>query len=346
MASQIYGDPGEYQKTREETLYYIISHNRKFSVFDTDIDWRLSEQRVNRTWGGSLELAGMSELYKVGIKVWELSSSGELVARFDNTDVAATKGLQVLNLVRHRGVHYDSVILGNQEVISGAVCLPKVVLHDTSVLNEISPTTSSFRKQRSTSTAESANLESFSSRSHGTLMKNMDSNVEKDHNNRSVLSMDILTFDKLQHPMVFTETSVKDLTKTPLSDTNLNGSTSGSSFNACPCTSNTSGIRSALIPSDNEPTFGRHSLRCRLAGRGSRIPESNTQNRSRLSVAKLTDDRKECNSMTTIDVLPLQIEEPDESSNLGGNVPLAIEDSIIIDWECIGVNGSSMQNLT
>ena len=272
----------------------------------------------------------MSELYKVGIKVWELSPSGELVARFDNTNEPATKGLQALNLVRHRGVHYDSVILGNQEFfsMSGADCLPKAVSRET-VLSEISLTDSSLSKQPATSTPVCVNLELLPARSHGTLIKNMISNVEKDEKNMS-LPMDMNTFDKSHHPQVSLERSMKDLTKVP-SDTNLNGSMSGNSYNACPCATNESEIKSSLILPDDEPNFGGDSLPCTLSGVDIGTPESNNHNRSLVSVAELTNDRKECKLLNAIDLLPPWIEEPDGTSNSEIHVPSVIEEALIMD---------------
>ena len=104
-ARKIYGDAERYQQVRDETVDYIISEKSHFSAFDTDIDRRLSEQLLKRTWGGHLEIAAMSELYIVHIKVWELSSSGELAAPFDNTNLATSKVLECLYLVRHRRIH-------------------------------------------------------------------------------------------------------------------------------------------------------------------------------------------------------------------------------------------------
>ena len=56
----------------------------------------------------------MSELYNVGIKVWELDPAGELTSPFDTTPAAVSKGLGTIHLARHRGVHYNSVIPQNQ----------------------------------------------------------------------------------------------------------------------------------------------------------------------------------------------------------------------------------------
>ena len=116
VARQIYGDQEQYQKVRFEIAEWVITHKKYFSVFGTDIDERISEQLMNRSWGGDLELEAMSEHYNVGIFVWELSQSGLLVAPFDNTTLAASKGLQILYLVRHVGVHYNVVVGKNREL--------------------------------------------------------------------------------------------------------------------------------------------------------------------------------------------------------------------------------------
>ena len=102
VARQIYGDQEQYQKVREETVDYVINHRRYFTEFETDIDERLSKQLMNHSWGGNLEIAAISKLYDVGILVRELSQSGQLVAPFDNSKLAAAKGRPILYLVRHR----------------------------------------------------------------------------------------------------------------------------------------------------------------------------------------------------------------------------------------------------
>ena len=56
VARQVYGDPEKYQKVRDEVVDHIISHKSYFSSFDTDIDKRLSEQMINCSLGGNLEI--------------------------------------------------------------------------------------------------------------------------------------------------------------------------------------------------------------------------------------------------------------------------------------------------
>ena len=116
VARQIYGNQEQYQRVREETVDYIISNKDYFSWFETEIDERLTEQLFNRSWGGHLEIEAMSELYNVGILIWELSQSGQLVAPFDNRALAASKGLRILYLTRHRKTHYNVVIWKNREL--------------------------------------------------------------------------------------------------------------------------------------------------------------------------------------------------------------------------------------
>ena len=76
----------------------------------------MSEQKSNGSWGGNLEIVAISELYDIGIKIFELGPSDELKTTFDNTLVAIAKGLRTLFLARHRRVHYDSVIQQNQKL--------------------------------------------------------------------------------------------------------------------------------------------------------------------------------------------------------------------------------------
>ena len=65
VARQVYGDPEKYQKVRDEVVDHVITHKSYFSSFDTDIDKRLSEQLINCSWGGNLEIQATSELYNV-----------------------------------------------------------------------------------------------------------------------------------------------------------------------------------------------------------------------------------------------------------------------------------------
>ena len=86
----------------------VISQRSYFSEFDTAIDERISELRKNHSWGGNLEIAAISKLYKVGIVVWELSKTGQLVTPINEPrSIIAAEDSMNLNLVRHRGVHYN-----------------------------------------------------------------------------------------------------------------------------------------------------------------------------------------------------------------------------------------------
>ena len=79
VARQVYGDPEKFQKVRDEVVDHVIDHRSYLSSFDADIDGRLSQQLIDRSWGGHLEIQAISQLYNVGIMVWELSVTGELV---------------------------------------------------------------------------------------------------------------------------------------------------------------------------------------------------------------------------------------------------------------------------
>ena len=50
-----------------------------------------------------MEIAASSELYDIGILVWELSESGEFVTPMNN--IRDAKDHMNLHLVRHHGVH-------------------------------------------------------------------------------------------------------------------------------------------------------------------------------------------------------------------------------------------------
>ena len=118
VAWQIYGDQEKHQTVRGETVKHINARRSYFSHFDTNIDDRLSEQLRNYSWGGHLEIAAISELYNVGVTVWELSHSGELVTPFDTSKMAASKGLKVIYLVRQRRIHYNGLMMKNQKLSS------------------------------------------------------------------------------------------------------------------------------------------------------------------------------------------------------------------------------------
>ena len=68
----------------------------------------------------------MSKICNLGIKLWELSSLGGLIASIDTTTLAESKGFQNLYLVRRRGLHYDRVIWRD----NGQDMLPEAVVND------------------------------------------------------------------------------------------------------------------------------------------------------------------------------------------------------------------------
>ena len=70
VAHQIYGDQEQFRKVRRKTVEHVIAHKSYFSEFETDIDSRLSEQLMNCSWGGHLEVTAISELYNVVTMVW------------------------------------------------------------------------------------------------------------------------------------------------------------------------------------------------------------------------------------------------------------------------------------
>ena len=78
VAKQVLGDPEKHQEVRTGAVEQIIAKKSHFSPFETDIDERLSNLLMNRSWGGELEIVAISQFYNVGIIIWELSQSGEL----------------------------------------------------------------------------------------------------------------------------------------------------------------------------------------------------------------------------------------------------------------------------
>ena len=99
----IWASEGILEGVRDKTVDHIISRKAYFSQFEPNIDQRLSEQLMNCSWGGNMEIAASSELYDIGILVWELSESGELVTPVNN--IRDAKDHMNLHLVRHHGVH-------------------------------------------------------------------------------------------------------------------------------------------------------------------------------------------------------------------------------------------------
>ena len=77
-----------------------------------------------------MEVSAMSQLYNVGISIWQLSKSDELVSCFNNAELAARNGLQTLGLVRHRGVHYNVAIGKDQK-------LPLLTLEGCPIVGDI-----------------------------------------------------------------------------------------------------------------------------------------------------------------------------------------------------------------
>ena len=62
-----------------ETVKYITANKYLFSDFGINIDERVIEQQNDRSWGGNMKIAAISKRYNVGVIVWELSKSGELI---------------------------------------------------------------------------------------------------------------------------------------------------------------------------------------------------------------------------------------------------------------------------
>ena len=88
------------------------------------MDKKLYEQRMNREWGGHLEIAALSELYNTCITMCLLSLSGELIAR--STPHVETQSRKCLWLVRDCKIHYNPtkprvcVIANNKRLLNKA----------------------------------------------------------------------------------------------------------------------------------------------------------------------------------------------------------------------------------
>ena len=109
-ARQLLGDQEKHLEIRREVVDYIIANKRLFSDYEVNIDERLFEQLMNRSWGGYMEIIAMSMRYGVGIVVWQLSSTGQLVTPINLLKSTASKDPQILRFVRHWGIHYDCVL--------------------------------------------------------------------------------------------------------------------------------------------------------------------------------------------------------------------------------------------
>ena len=108
-ARQLLGDEEKHLEIRHETVEYIIANRSFYSEYEVNIEERLFEQLMNRSWGGHMEIDAIAKRYNVGIVVWELSKTGQLVTPISKPRPISSKGPQNLYLVRHRGVHYDCV---------------------------------------------------------------------------------------------------------------------------------------------------------------------------------------------------------------------------------------------
>ena len=79
LACQIYVDQEQYQNVRNETVDHFIAHKSHFAEFETAIEERILEQKSDGFWGVNLEIDAISEVYIVGVIIWELSRTGDLV---------------------------------------------------------------------------------------------------------------------------------------------------------------------------------------------------------------------------------------------------------------------------
>ena len=64
---QLLGDEKRYPEIRHETVEYIIANRSFYSDYEVDIEERLFEQLMNRSWGGHMEIDAIARRYNVGI---------------------------------------------------------------------------------------------------------------------------------------------------------------------------------------------------------------------------------------------------------------------------------------
>ena len=106
---QLLGDEERDHEIRYETVEYIIVNRSFYSDYGAEIEERLFEKLMNRSWGGHMEIDAIARRYNVGIIVWELSKAGQLVTPINKPQPTVSKYPQNPYLVRHRGVCYGSV---------------------------------------------------------------------------------------------------------------------------------------------------------------------------------------------------------------------------------------------
>ena len=106
---QLLGDEEWHHEIKYETVEYIIANRCFYSDYELDIEERLFEKLMNRSWGGHMEIDAIAKRYNVGIVIWELSKTGQLVTPISKPRPISSEGPRNLYFVRHRGVHYDCV---------------------------------------------------------------------------------------------------------------------------------------------------------------------------------------------------------------------------------------------
>jgi OTU domain-containing protein 5 len=104
VAHQLFGDSELHMSVRALCVGYMKSNQDLFEVFiSSNFDQYLEEMKKSTTWGDEVEIAALSQLFKIRIEVYEdISPEPFLINEFPSTTV--------IRLLYVEKVHYDSIV--------------------------------------------------------------------------------------------------------------------------------------------------------------------------------------------------------------------------------------------
>ena len=84
FAWALFGDLSRYLKIRADLADYVILNKKRFRPFEPEIDQKITNQLLDGSWGDILEIIALSEMFNVGVRVFQISPSQKLWISFDN----------------------------------------------------------------------------------------------------------------------------------------------------------------------------------------------------------------------------------------------------------------------
>eukprot|EP01083_Nonionella_stella_P231104 816318_1 len=126
FAINIYADTDKHMLVRRDCCQYMRQNKSFFVNFIPDFEERLREKEAENEWGDHVDIAALSELYNVRVRVFEYDcASAKLYMSFESGEHAESVNLPLILLARHRKKHYRyNIICDPQAVHSRPLGLP------------------------------------------------------------------------------------------------------------------------------------------------------------------------------------------------------------------------------